>query len=103
VKNVLEYCDRFYANKYVNKRGLLVEIPHYSTDWSQGMPIIEREIRKGMNLYSDGSMFGALYYDIDAEDTKLSHFGPDPLIAAMRCRVASKLGDEVEIPEELLR
>lgn len=27
--------------------------------------------------------------------------GPTPLIAAMRCYVASKLGDEVEIPEEL--
>lgn len=29
-------------------------------------------------------------------------YGPTPLIAAMRCYVASKLGDEVEIPEELL-
>jgi hypothetical protein len=28
--------------------------------------------------------------------------GPTPLIAAMRCYVASKLGDEVEIPEELI-
>jgi hypothetical protein len=28
--------------------------------------------------------------------------GPTPLIAAMRCYVASKLGDTVEIPEELL-
>ncbi len=28
--------------------------------------------------------------------------GPTPLIAAMRCYVASKLGDEVDIPEELL-
>ena len=28
--------------------------------------------------------------------------GPTPLIAAMRCYVASKLGDEVEVPEELL-
>lgn len=27
--------------------------------------------------------------------------GPTPLIAAMRCYVASKLGEEVEIPEEL--
>ena len=25
-----------------------------------------------------------------------------PLVAAMRCYVASKLGDEVDIPEELL-
>jgi hypothetical protein len=29
------------------------------------------------------------------------YHGPTPLIAAMRCYVASKLGDEVEIPEEL--
>ena len=27
--------------------------------------------------------------------------GSTPLIAAMRCYVASKLGDEVEVPEEL--
>lgn len=27
---------------------------------------------------------------------------PPPLIAAMRCYVASKLGDEVDIPEELV-
>ena len=29
--------------------------------------------------------------------------GPTPLIAAMRCIVASRLGDEVEIPEELCK
>jgi hypothetical protein len=28
-------------------------------------------------------------------------YGDTPLIAAMRCYVASKLGDEVEIPKEL--
>ena len=33
------------------------------------------------------------------EDTE--SFGPTPLIAAMRCYVTSKLGDEVEIPEAL--
>jgi hypothetical protein len=30
-------------------------------------------------------------------------YGPTPLIAAMRCYVASKLGDEVEVPDELLQ
>jgi hypothetical protein len=30
------------------------------------------------------------------------YFGPTPLIAVMRCYVALKLGDEVEIPEELI-
>jgi hypothetical protein len=29
--------------------------------------------------------------------------GSAPLIAAMRCHVASELGDEVEIPDELMR
>jgi hypothetical protein len=28
-------------------------------------------------------------------------WGDTPLIAAMRCFVTSKLGDEIEIPEEL--
>ena len=28
--------------------------------------------------------------------------GPTPLIAAMRYLIASKLGDEVEVPDELL-
>jgi len=29
--------------------------------------------------------------------------GPAPLIAAMRCYVASKLGNEIDIPEELIK
>jgi len=29
--------------------------------------------------------------------------GPTPLIAATRCYVASKLGDDIEIPEELTK
>ena len=67
---------------------------NYSTDWAQGGPIIERQeielIPKGMHwdAYAD-------------EDFHVPYSGPTPLIAAMRCYVASKLGDEVEIPEEL--
>jgi hypothetical protein len=34
--------------------------------------------------------------------TAIKGYGHTPLIAAMRCYVASKLGDEVEIPQELL-
>jgi hypothetical protein len=29
--------------------------------------------------------------------------GPTPLVAAMRCYVASKMGDEVDVPEDLLQ
>ena len=68
-----------------------------STDWAQGGPIIERE---GITLRSciDGAAWDA---ELAYEETILAS-GPTPLIAAMRCFVASKLGDEVDIPEELL-
>ena len=62
-----------------------------STRWAQGGPIIEREI---VNLTDDGQQWVAEGHDIICT-------GPTPLVAAMRAFVASKLGDEVEIPEEL--
>jgi hypothetical protein len=67
-----------------------------STNWSQGGPIIEREeieIGRYYNL-PDGQWYA------EARDGTYRR-GPTPLIAAMRCYVASKLGDEIEIPEEL--
>lgn len=75
-----------------------------STDWSQGGPIIEREkITIGYERYgSPGGETWDAVKKASHEDTVLwIEYGPTPLIAAMRCYVASKLGDEVEIPEEL--
>ena len=63
-----------------------------STVWAQGGPIIEREI---VNLTDDGEKWLAEGHDVICT-------GSTPLIAAMRCYVASKLGDEVKIPAELL-
>lgn len=69
--------------------------PDYSGDWSQGGPIIEREeIEIGLAKEYDKWYASRL--------CPIIQFGPTPLIAAMRCYIASKLGDEVEIPEELL-
>ena len=72
----------------------------YSTDWAQGGPIIERE---GINLdnYTKNPKWSAWTPAPDRESGEAQAYGPTPLIAAMRCYVASKLGDEVEIPEEL--
>ena len=79
----------------------------YSTDWSQAGPIIEREgIATAHFNYGDGQtkewraeiLDGGGYF----ASIEFTHTGPTPLIAAMRCFVASKLGDEVEIPDELL-
>ena len=73
----------------------------YSTDWAQGGPIIERE---GISTVSqgDGHEWIASLWDYETEDWRLHTTGPTPLIAAMRCFVASKLGDEVDVPDELL-
>ena len=84
---------------------------HYSTDWSQGGPIIERE-KIGVwwathYVDDEGIEYGNHWYaemgctDDNADKPYGIFTGPTPLIAAMRCYVASKLGDEVEIPEEL--
>lgn len=71
----------------------------YSRDWSQGGPIIERE---GMRLEFHGDTWGAMmWWDDEATAGEIQATGPTPLIAAMRCYVASQLGDEVDVPEEL--
>ena len=69
---------------------------NYSTDWAQGGPIIERE---GMTIALDAFGWEARHYDGESEPWVL--VGDTLLIAAMRCYVASKLGDEVEVPDEL--
>ena len=66
----------------------------YSTDWSLAGPIIERE---GIELLCETVGFRWVAMPQKGPEWR----GPTPLIAAMRCYVASKLGDEVELPEEL--
>ena len=69
-----------------------------STNWAQGGPIIERERialwwDKWDEVDSALPIWAAVRFD--GQD----FHGPTPLIAAMRCYVASKLGEEVEVPE----
>ena len=69
-----------------------------SGDWWQGGPIIEREWIEICRL-NNGEWRGQWYEQ--ATEKIHREYGDTPLIAAMRCYVASKLGDEVEIPKEL--
>jgi len=63
-------------------------------NWAQGGSIIEREKIAILYPPSGASQWrGTMGYGVQ--------YGPTPLIAALRCYVASKLGDEVEIPEKL--
>ena len=68
----------------------------YSTDWAQGGPIIERA-----GICLDAPAPGDIEWTAMSGLFRSMTFGPTLLIAAMRCYVASKLGDEVEIPKEL--
>ena len=62
---------------------------NYCGKWEHGGPIIERELI-------------AIHGDWKATLGEGTYEGPTPLTAAMRCYVASKLGDDIDIPKELL-
>jgi hypothetical protein len=123
-----DYC----AHDGVDGIGNPFEATRYSTDWSQGGPIIERGRISVIRLEDDektdingfwipgrvpvyaaviGEYFsedqlrngyGEAICDTYYIDCELVTKGPTTLIAAMRCYVASKMGDTIEVPEELL-
>lgn len=74
-----------------------------STDWAHGGPIIEREeIGLRMNVpCSPGRTWEGRPSPLAKGAGGKFGYGPTPLIAAMRCYCYSKLGDEIDIPEEL--
>jgi hypothetical protein len=82
-----DYTDPDTCSFVVNHDGF-----RPSADWAQGGPIIERE---GIALGQTADGWEATC------DGEVYVYGKTPLIAAMRCYVASKLGEEVEIPTEL--
>jgi hypothetical protein len=74
----------------------------FSTNWAQGGPIIGR-----MGILFEAVHNGHVRIGLRAYRSETGTHGPhgiaqDHLTAAMRCYVACKLGDEVDVPEELL-
>jgi Protein of unknown function (DUF2591) len=74
---------------------------HYCSDPARGIDIMERE--------KIGVMPVTVSRDANETGWRAEHFtiaatayGPTIMVAAMRCYVVSKLGDEVDIPEGLL-
>lgn len=68
----------------------------WATDWAQGGPIIERE---RISTQTTENHWDA---DLTTESGAFIQLdGPTALIAAMRCYVASQLGDTINIPKEL--
>lgn len=78
-------------------------LPYYkpSTDWACSGPIIEREWISVLPF--DGRWEARCAASITRTPARfIERRGPTPLVAAMRCYVASKLGDTVDVPDELM-
>ena len=94
-----QYCG--YSG-FAEANGFGCAIKHYSTDWAVGGPLIEREwldITPWPNESDEGLRWQCHQYDAPKPYQAL---GPTPLIAACRCFVVSRLGDEVDVPDELV-
>jgi hypothetical protein len=70
-----------------------------TTDWAIMGPIIERE---RISLIDTGHGFWGSRPKANFDKAEPEQFDRSPLIAAARCYVASKLGDEVDIPDNLV-
>ena len=71
-----------------------------SVDWAIGGPLIEQECLAVRVFAEHGAPDGGPYW-ISERYPAVGH-GPTPLIAGMRCYVESRLGDEVDVPDELV-
>jgi hypothetical protein len=86
--------------------GYLKDTLRFSTDWSQGGPIIEREMIQLTPHCMVNPLHGwaAAFRSFDEDDDVFALHrmrGKTPLIAAMRCFVESKLGSNIEVPDNL--
>jgi hypothetical protein len=112
-------CEGFDPETLNTKTGVVYSLRYGvyapSTNWAQGGPIIDRE-DIAISPAPDGLCSA---YKSDGTTRWLTKGGPTPtsgvevfnwtykqqgytpLIAAMRCYVASKLGDNIDIPKEL--
>jgi hypothetical protein len=108
---IIEGWEPFVQYFNVMKDGKVVGKSYYMTchkrqvtvpiNWSEAGPIIERE-RLSLFPHTDATgTWCCVKYAANSTNVLARAFGPTPLIAAMRCFVASKLGDEVDVPEEL--
>ena len=73
-----------------------------SNDWAQGWPILTRE-RISRTIDHSG-IWVAYWTDGYGEEDfykKWMHCDRNELVAGLRCYVASKLGDEVDVPDDL--
>ena len=92
-KGTFNYCVYLGWSYEHSSSGSIIEY-RPSKDWARGGPIIEREM---ISVWP----WDDVTWKAEAARDAIVFEGPTPLIAAMRCFVASKLGDVVDVPKEL--
>lgn len=93
----LNGMDRVLSNGWSEKRNYCP-----STDWRYGGPLIDGLNGFELKVWTQSRPDLKCEAHIHNLDGDWIAFGHTPLIAAMRCLVASKLGGTVEVPKELL-
>lgn len=77
----------------------LHDMTPFSSDWKYAGPILDRECIEVSCIHKTG-------YTPNTWMARhpMRHYttGPNAMVAAMRCYVASKLGYQIEVPEEVL-
>ena len=104
---VVAYCVEWSKRFPIFADGTPMSKGNYSTDWALGGPIIEQE---NISVFMDDEKWAAYASHSLPQNFYGTSKDPDwddgdegsPLVAAMRCYVASVLGDEVEVPDETL-
>lgn len=92
------FVERFEADPWPGAgEGYMPYRP--STNWSQGGPLTEGRVFR-MEQVGPDAWLACMYRSAGGQ--WLARTGPTLLIAAMRAIVAAELGDEVDVPEELL-
>lgn len=107
---VYDNFDNFYWVDYHDGKEVVRDLgwirPGYqsdyspSTEWHQGGLIIERE-KISIEIKSHGYWIASYQYNY-LDEKEFLILGDTPLIAAMRCYVTNKLGNEVDVPDCLL-
>ncbi len=96
-----EVCHGELREIVENGQACVPSIYDFTDDWEHAGPIIEREkiCIEVMTLGGCKHWAAKKYYGGDNDSYCYHEIGPNPLIAAMRCYVASVYGDEVELLE----
>ena len=85
----------------VNVIGDMTAIPDFSNEWGHGGPIIEKGKINFVEISSNNEWVATMPRP-KMVGWRIMSSGPTQLIAAMRCFVKSELGEDVDLPEELI-